>query len=64
MRNAYFRGAARFAGAALTTAALLSGGPAAAQLSNFNPFSGDTKGSPDLWKACEGQDGVAPDKQI
>jgi tetratricopeptide (TPR) repeat protein len=52
------------AGAAVVMAMLLAG-PAAAQF-DFDPlksFRGE-KGSPELWKACEGQDGIAPDKRI
>jgi tetratricopeptide (TPR) repeat protein len=58
------RNALCIAGAALMALAVLPAGPAASQ-SIFNLFgAGDGEGTPEVWKVCEGQDGVALDKRI
>ena len=56
------RSASSLAGVALAIAVLLGGRPAAGQTDPFSALRGD-KGSPEVWKMCEGQDGIAPDKQ-
>src|ERR1700722_2971593 len=58
------RNALCIAGAALMAMALLPAGPAASQgfLDKLLPGAGS--GSPEVWKACEGQDGASLDKQI
>jgi tetratricopeptide (TPR) repeat protein len=60
------RNALRLVGAALAGMAAMAvlAGPAASQsFLKLLPGMGD-RGSPELWKACEGQDGIALDKQI
>jgi tetratricopeptide (TPR) repeat protein len=58
------RNALRLVGAALAAMAVLAG-PAASQsfLEKLLPGRGNS-GTPDVWKACEGQDGATVDKQI
>jgi tetratricopeptide (TPR) repeat protein len=58
------RNALCIAGAALMAMALLPAGPAASQSFLNKLLPGAGSGSPEVWKACEGQDGASLDKQI
>src|SRR5258708_16435673 len=58
------RSALCLAAAAMAAMAVLPAGPVASQFFLNKLIPGGDKGSPEFWKGCEGQDGIAPDKQI
>jgi tetratricopeptide (TPR) repeat protein len=58
------RSALCLAAVAVAAMAMLPAGPAASQSFLNKLLPGGDKGSPEFWKGCEGQDGIAPDKQI
>jgi tetratricopeptide (TPR) repeat protein len=64
-RETDMRSASCLAAAVLAAMALLPAGPAVSQSSVLKLIPGmGGEGSPEVWKACEGQNGTAPDKRV